>query len=462
METSPGHRSAVDLLKAIDAEEADWQDVAKAKLHQAKAAGDRPAGAPMWALAGELFLKFRPKSKEGEAFLRRALELDPRQKRADLLLERLLRENGRAEDLVEVYDRRIGIAGSSDERAAAESLAGALSDQLGRPEKAFEHFRMALAASPSEPRALHWMVQTLTANEKWAELAKVYDNALRTTKRGPAELPLLLPLANILWKRLGQIDQAELYYRRIKKALAVHPEVIDFYRDYHSSRNEIPQLLAHLAQAQKAEGDAEKRIRLGIEMAELAEQRPQSLEKAIDAWKALLQLRPGLPEAVSALRRLYTKTEKWNALLELLKDDLEALPPTAVDEKVARYLEMIPIYRDRLRLEVMVINTYVAILSLRPDHPDALSALAERYEAQGRWGDLVSIFTRRPRPPRTPRSRCPFTTGSPRCGPRSSTSTRTRWRPWRRSSRSPPATRRPGPACATSIRAAAPGAPCWI
>src|SRR3954453_14204808 len=109
METSAGHRSAVDLLKAIDAEEADWQDVAKAKLHQAKAAGDRPAGAPAWAVAGELFLKFRPKSKEGEAFLRRALELDPRQKRADVLLERLLREAGRIEDLVEVYDRRIGI-----------------------------------------------------------------------------------------------------------------------------------------------------------------------------------------------------------------------------------------------------------------------------------------------------------------------------------------------------------------
>jgi tetratricopeptide (TPR) repeat protein len=260
LETAPGHRSAVDLQKAIEAEEADWQDVAKAKLHQAKAAGDRPAGAPSWALAGELFLKFRPKSKEGEAFLRRALELDPRQKRADVLLERLLREAGRAEDLVEIYDRRIGIAGNSEERAAAESLAGALAEQLGRPERAFEHFRMALAASPSEPRALRWMVRTLDAGEKWADLAKVYDNALRTTKRGPAEIPLLLPLANLLWKKLAQIDQAELYYRRIKKVLPVHPEVIDFYRDYHTSRNEIPQLLAHLAQAQKGENDSDKRI----------------------------------------------------------------------------------------------------------------------------------------------------------------------------------------------------------
>lgn len=394
LETAPEHRSAVDLTRALDAEEGEWQDVAKSRLHQAKNAGERPTGAPHWALAGELFLKFRPKSKEGEAFLRRALELDPRQRRADVLLERLLRERRRTEDLVEIYDRRVTIAATADEKAAAEAMAGLLADELGRPERAFEHFRQALISSPSEPRALHWMVRALTADSRWAELVKVYENALRTTKRGPAEIPLLLPLAQLLWKRLAQIDQAELFYRRIRKVQPVHPEVIDFYRDYHTTRNETPQLLALLAQAQKAEPNADARIRLGIEMAELAEQRPQSLEKAIDAWKALLKLRPGLPEAVAALRRLYTKTEKWNALLELLKDDLEALPATAVDDKVARYLEMIPIYRDRLRLEVMVINTYVAILSLRPDHPDALSALAERYEAQGRWGDLVQIFTR--------------------------------------------------------------------
>jgi tetratricopeptide (TPR) repeat protein len=394
LEIAPGHRSAIELGAAIDAEESSWQDTAKSRLHQAKNAGDRPAGAPHWALAGELFLKFRPKSKEGEAFLRRALELDPRQRRADILLERFLREQRRIEDLVEIYDRRVSAAGSAEERAAAESQAGALADELGRPERAYEHFRQALTASPSEPRALHWMVRVLTGNERWSELVKVYESALRTTKRGPAEIPLLLPLAQLHWKRLDQIDQAELYYRRIRKVQPVHPEVIDFYRDYHTKRNETPQLLALLAQAQKAEPDADARIRLGVEMAELAEQRPQSQEKAIDAWKALLKLRPGLPEAVAALRRLYTRTEKWNALLELLKDDLEALPPAAVDEKVARYLEMIPIYRDRLRLEVMVINTYVAILSLRPDHPDALTALAERYEAQGRWGDLVSIFTR--------------------------------------------------------------------
>src|SRR5205085_6011252 len=135
-------------------------------------------------------------------------------------------------------------------------------------------------------------------------------------------------------------------------------------------------------------------IAMGIEMARAAEAKPQHSDKAIEIWKGLLRLRPHMPDAVAALRALYTRTEKWNALLELLKEDLDAVPPANVDEKVNRYLEIVGIYRDRLNLEVMVVNTYLAILGLKPDHPEALSALAARYEAQGRFGDLVQILTR--------------------------------------------------------------------
>ena len=70
------------------------------------------------------------------------------------------------------------------------------------------------------------------------------------------------------------------------------------------------------------------------------------------------------------------------------------MPAGDVDEKINRYLEIVGIYRDRLNLDVMVVNTYLNILALKPDHPAALAALAARYEAQGRYGDLVQILTR--------------------------------------------------------------------
>jgi len=394
LEIARNHPAAVEFRRVLEEEEAGWQERADALVRQVDEAGDSPTGAPLLAAAGELYLRYHPLTNEGESLLRRSLALDAHHHRADVLMERLLRAAGRKDELAEHLQRRIVAAGNPQDLAAARAAAGRLAEQMNRTDQALEHYREALVAAPGNERALHGVARILNARENWAELAAVYETALRTAKRGMAEGPILIALGQLYWKRLNQIAQAEACFRRARKTMPTVAAVLDFYREYHLQRDEIPQLFALLGQVQKAESDPEARVRYGIEMAELAERVPQLLEKAVDAWKSLRRLKPGLPEAVIALRRLYTKTEKWNALLELLKERCESLPPDAVDEKVALNLEMIPIYRDHLKLDVMVVNTYAAILALRPDHTEALSALAERYQAQGRWGDLANILAR--------------------------------------------------------------------
>ena len=66
-------------------------------------------------------------------------------------------------------------------------------------------------------------------------------------------------------------------------------------------------------------------------------------------------------------------------------------------KKVALLRQLIPIYRDkaRLGLDVMVINTYNAILTADPSDGEALEALASTYEATGRWNDLIGVLTRK-------------------------------------------------------------------
>ncbi len=394
LEIVRNHPAAAEFKRVLDEEEAGWQERADTLVRQAKDAGETPAAASLLAAAGELYTRFHPLTDEGENLLRKSLELDPRQHRADVLLERLLRAANRKKELAAHFKRRIAAASIPQDQAAAHAAAGRLAEQGKRFDRALEHYREALTLAPSNERALLGVARLLGSRDEWGEVAKLYEAALRSLKRGANEVPFLLALGEIQWKHLGQMDQAESCFRRAKKSSPTAPAILDFYRDYHLKRDEIPQLFTLLAQAQKTETDTDARVRLGIEMAEMAERRPQLLEKAVDTWKGLLRLRPGLPEAVAALRRLYTKTEKWNALLELLKDRCESLPAEAAEEKVSLMLEMIPIYRDHLRLEVMVVNTYTAILNLNPNHAEALSALAERYQAQGRWGDLANILSR--------------------------------------------------------------------
>src|SRR6185312_7191869 len=389
----PDHRASTESLAQMTLVRANWESIAKRYLQQASDAKDPTLSASLHGSVAELYLKYRPGQPEGEAELRKSMALDPANRRAAAHLERILRDTNRRDELLALYRQRAERAQNREDRTAAEVAAGELCQQMGRGEEAATHFRKALEVDPNEPRALRAVRVALGEQQAWGELAKLLETASRT-RRGERDVPLLVDLATLFAKRMNQPDLAEPFFRKVRKLDPSNREMVDFYRGYFEARNEQTNFLQVLAQAQKTEPDVERRAAMGIEMARAAEQRPQHADKAIEIWKGVLRLRPHLPDAVAALKRLYTTTEKWNALLELLKDELESVPAADVDERINRHLEIVAIYRDRLNLDVMVVTTYLNILALKPDHPQALASLASRYEAQGRYGDLVQILSR--------------------------------------------------------------------
>src|SRR5262249_13645699 len=181
-----------------------------------------------------------------------------------------------------------------------------------------EAMRKILAVDPAHPRAMQSLIDTTTAAGDWSSLVKVYENALKARGRAAdSELGLYLQIAMLYWKRLGQLDTAEEFFRRVRKLDAAHAAMVEFYRQYHRDRGEGAKLLAVLQQAMKTEADAGRRAGLAVEIAALAESEVGNPEKAIDSWKAILRQDPKNQEARAAVKRLYQKTEKWNALLEV-------------------------------------------------------------------------------------------------------------------------------------------------
>jgi tetratricopeptide (TPR) repeat protein len=56
---------------------------------------------------------------------------------------------------------------------------------------------------------------------------------------------------------------------------------------------------------------------------------------------------------------------------------------------------MVDIYKTRLKLDTMVVNTYNAILALKPSEMRALDALATQYEHMKRWPDLIGVLQKK-------------------------------------------------------------------
>ncbi|MSP60174.1 MAG: tetratricopeptide repeat protein [Myxococcales bacterium] len=395
----PGHEGATEALGHIGAVRERWQKIVQKYLSEAGGGADRQLASGLYLSAAETTWKYQPGAAEIEVHLRKALEVDAKNRRAATHLERLLRSAERWSDLAALIEQRSDGAPSRDAKVALlVTLADLQRDQMKRPDLAQETMTRALALDPANPRALAALVDALTALENWQGLLKTYESALKARPRGEAELAIHIQMGTVWWRQLGNGDQAEPFFAKVRKVDPGRPAMLSFYRAYHGERNETAKLLQVLGQAQKVAEDPKRRLALGIEMAEVAEASAGNLEKAIDIWKGILKQSAGNPDAGIALKRLYIRAEKWNALLELLKEQIDALPkdsPEAIAERVSRLLEVVAIYRDRLNLDVMVINTYNTILAIAPGNEAALAALGAKYEQMGRWNDLIGVLQRK-------------------------------------------------------------------
>jgi tetratricopeptide (TPR) repeat protein len=397
----PDDTMAAEALDELDVSASNWRKFADKYIKEAGASTDRSLATGLFVSAAEAYVRFEPDAVEAEHYLRKALEIDPRNPRAAFHLARLLRRAGRWPELAKQLEHRAEVAATADERVAALlALADVAHGPLGDPGRGNAAIKRALQLDPAQPKALRAVADAQMAAQDWPALVATYQAALKA--RRDDDLGMVLQIAMVLWKHVGDLDRAEEYFRRVRKLDPAHPAAIDFYRVYYPARGENHKLLALLRQVEKsprarADGDGKSRP-ITVEIAELAEQQ-NNPEKAIEAWKQHLRSEPGSSEARTALARLYRRTEKWNALLDLMKDEIERVPEADLAGRVARLHDVVEIYRDKLRLDVMVINTYNAILKIDPDNKRASDELAAKYRALGRWNDLIAILTRKSEAP---------------------------------------------------------------
>ncbi|HEX4420604.1 MAG TPA: tetratricopeptide repeat protein [Kofleriaceae bacterium] len=395
----PDDATAVEMVKEalgeLDVAASNWQKFADKYVQEASASTDRSLATGLYVSAAEAYVRFRPDAPEAEQHLRKALEVDPRNAKAAFHLARLLHRAERWAELAKHYEDRADTAPALEDKVAALIGLAGVARRLDDAARADAALHRALKLDPAQPQALRIVAEAQAAAQDWPALIATYQAALKA--RRDDDLGMLLQVAMVLWKHTGDADRAEDYFRRVRKIDPAHPAAIDFYRAYYPAKGENQKLLALLRQVEKSPramtGDGKSRP-ISMEIATLAEQQ-NNPEKAIEAWKQHLRGDPSSSEARGALARLYRRTEKWNALLDLMKDETERLPETDVAGRVARLHEVVEIYRDKLRLDVMVINTYNAILKIDPENRRASDELAAKYRALGRWNDLIAILTRK-------------------------------------------------------------------
>lgn len=245
------------------------------------------------------------------------------------------------------------------------------------------------------------MILDGSSNDEVVDAAKV---AAQRAPREGAGNDVALLTGMVVWRLMtpggaqSPSAQAEPYFRRVRRNEPANPEVLAFYRDMFSADSDASQLMQVLVQARRAlkKEDGEPRFLLAQEMADLAEKKLGSLDRAIEVWRSVLREDGYDARAAKALERLYREGQKWTALVELLKEEFDRVPdrPETKEERITRLLEIAELYRDQLRLDAMALGMLQKILDINPRHAATIKALADTYGNTNRWNDLLAVYGR--------------------------------------------------------------------
>jgi len=390
----PEVAQAVDQLHQI---EEKWSELARRFIEEARDAADPRLKTSLLTRAASLMWQYGGDDtvQEADRIFDEALAADPSHMRTARQYALSLRARERWEDIVSVFVRAATAARTREEKAAAWlQAARVLRRPLEDREAAANAYRKVLELTPTDLEALGALVTHYTDLEAWDELAAMYESALRSRQKLEDEKGMLLQLAMVHWRFRDDPESAEPFFARLRKIDAAHPGMLDFYRDQIASDDPQGRFLTILGDALRTTTDPEQQLSLARELGHRAQSADRP-ERALEAWKLVERLAPGDLDARTALQQLYQSSGKWNALSESIRGEINTLAPSATEEKLRLLRDLIPIYRDALQLDSMLIQVYGEILGVSPYDTEALTALCGLYEDAGRWNELIQVLERR-------------------------------------------------------------------
>jgi golgin subfamily B member 1 len=393
LELLPDDATAAEAIERSATRRAGWK--AMVDQYMLEVAESEDAGFRSSLLMGAAELAYRFGRSEGTTQivqrLENALAADKKNRRAALLLERIYRTEGQWEDAARVLEILALEADSKEDRQAAfVRRARIFSRKMSAPERALEAYEHVLDMTPGHPEAMSYLAQHFSEKGDWDHLVALYEDQMRGggIKQGQ-ELGTFLQIAMVHWRMRGKPEAAEPWFERVRKVEPAHPGMLNFFREYLEEKGQRPKLLAVLTDAQRALPDGDARAALSTEIAEIAEG-DANAGKAIEQYKAILRSDPANAAARDALKRLYTQTEAWNALVELLKQELERTAAEDRDGRLRLMNEIARLYRQHIKSDTALVQVLQQIVALDEQDIEAIHELVRVYEALSRWRDLLT------------------------------------------------------------------------
>jgi tetratricopeptide (TPR) repeat protein len=358
----------------------DWSGEVERLIEIGEQSRDPELRVRVWSRAARILRITAPDDPRYEPLLRRVLKCDPYNDSASRLLEVLLTQAKRWEDVEALEHQQLASFPGADEQAFLCQRFAFKWHMRGDDARAVVYIERAveLGGFVYPIAALTLLRGIYAPRRQWRELLGAIDAVLSTPMEEDAVVHAALLAGTIAWRALDDLERAASYFERVRRVATDSLPLIDFDDAVNDRRN--PEAIGD---EQRALMEAARKVG-----------RAEPVDRAVDAWKRAIAADPSRRAPRRALARLLRQSERWRALADALKDEETHACRDPV-ERVALLLQIVAVYRDRLRQDILAIQGLSRVLEIQPGNLAALDQVEALHESMGRWSEVVATLQRK-------------------------------------------------------------------
>ena len=327
------------------------------------------------------------------------------------ILEPLYRASAEWEKLSRVYEAQlthipaekaapvsgsdtIAVGGQEDRLAAFYRIAEVYEEKLLDPAQTLSTYIRALKEYPLDDKAGEEAPRLAAAIEQgWESLANAYADIVGAHQDPLVQRSIGKRLAKTFEEELGDVDKAEETYKYVLGVDQHDAEALaNLDRIYQSTEN-WPNLAQILEMRTQAPGEEMELIELFARLGEVYEVRIVDVPNATRAFRRIFdQLDKAHEGAIAALARIYLSQGSFVELMTVYERELENATGDVAEAEIRAKIAHLA--SDRLNDPTRAIDTWKIVLDLRGEDPEALGALANLYDSQQSWRELVDVLER--------------------------------------------------------------------
>ncbi|MCE9573275.1 MAG: tetratricopeptide repeat protein [Deltaproteobacteria bacterium] len=350
-------------------------------------------------------------SEKSVEFYRRALALEPDDTVALGALEAIFHRDEKYPELLEVYRRKVDIAGEPDERLGILfRIASIHEEMLDAPDEAIAAYNEVLAQDSDNLAALRALDRLYGQGKQWRDLGDNLTRQLTLVEDDAEQVTLLVRLAQLRETHLGEVAASVETYRQVLDLDPANADATKALERLIALPDQELVIAGILEPIYKATGDWAKqigvyeimvrhafdparKIDLLHQIAELHEVGGDAADAAFATHARALREDPRNETTQGQLDRLARVLERWKDVVGLYDGVIGELSDD--DLKVQLLFKLAQVHEHELGDDKAAVKTYERVLAVAPGSVEAASAIQGIHERNGDWPALVGALKKK-------------------------------------------------------------------